>query len=399
MKKEWQTKKLGEVCAIVGGGTPAKDNTAFYTGQIPWATVRDMRQDVLTETEFKITEEAVKRSSTNIIPAGNVIIATRVGLGKVCLIKQDTAINQDLRGIIPLNKDVLLVRFLYWWFKDISEVIIDAGTGATVQGVKLPFIKSLTIPLPPLPEQRRIVALLDEAFARLAIAEANAAQNLQNARALFESHLHQTFSHPSPEWVEKKLGEVCEFKPPKNEARNKISPDSFVSFMPMEDLKVNVKFPEAQKNKMLSEVIGGYTYFADGDVLLAKITPCFENGKLGIANALTNGIGFGSSEFIVIRPREGLLNEWLYYFLSQESFRQEGAQRMGGAVGHKRLPQNFVEKFPIPLPPFPEQRRIVAQLDALSAEVRKLEELYTRKQTLLAELKRSLLHHAFNGNL
>ena len=83
-KARWQTKNLGDVCNVVGGGTPSKDKAAFYSGDIPWATVRDLKQEVITSTEFKITKEAVKSSSTNIIPSGNVVIATRVGLGKVC---------------------------------------------------------------------------------------------------------------------------------------------------------------------------------------------------------------------------------------------------------------------------------------------------------------------------
>ncbi|MBK6288606.1 MAG: restriction endonuclease subunit S [Gammaproteobacteria bacterium] len=150
MRAGWQTKNLGDVCEVIGGGTPSKDNPAYYLGEIPWATVRDMRQEVITETECQITKEAVKSSATNIIPSGNVVIATRVGLGKVCLLGQDTAINQDLRGIIPRNPNVLLVRFLFWWFKSIADVIVAEGTGATVQGVKLPFVKSLPLPVPPL---------------------------------------------------------------------------------------------------------------------------------------------------------------------------------------------------------------------------------------------------------
>ena len=104
MKKGWQTKTLGDLCDVVGGGTPPKDKPAFYSGDIPWATVRDMRQDVITETEFRITKDAVKSSATNIILLGNVVIATRVGLGRVCLLGQDTAINQDLVELCPAAK-------------------------------------------------------------------------------------------------------------------------------------------------------------------------------------------------------------------------------------------------------------------------------------------------------
>ena len=111
MKAGWQTKQLGDICRLIGGGTPSKDKMEYYAGDIPWATVRDMRSEVLTKTECKITREAVKSSATNVIPRGNVVIATRVGLGKVCLLGQDTAINQDLRGIVPIDPKILSVAF------------------------------------------------------------------------------------------------------------------------------------------------------------------------------------------------------------------------------------------------------------------------------------------------
>lgn len=164
-------------------------------------------------------------------------------------------------------------------------------------------------------------------------------------------------------WPTRLLADVCQIKPPKSEARDKVSASSLVSFLPMEDMGIDEKFVQATQTKPLSAVVGSYTYFADGDVLLAKITPCFENGKLGIADGMTNGIGFGSSEYFVFRPDPTVSNEWLYYFLSRETFRVEGAARMSGAVGHKRVSKEFIEGYPIPVPPLPEQRRIVGLLD------------------------------------
>ncbi|MCX6963808.1 MAG: restriction endonuclease subunit S [Verrucomicrobia bacterium] len=164
-------------------------------------------------------------------------------------------------------------------------------------------------------------------------------------------------------WPTKTLAEVCQIKPPKSEAREKVPASSPVSFVPMEDLGIDVKFVQATQTKPLSAVVGSYTYFADGDVLLAKITPCFENGKLGIADGLRNGIGFGSSEYFVFRPDATVSKEWLYYFFSRETFRIEGAARMTGAVGHKRVSKEFIEDYPIPVPPLAEQQRIVGLLD------------------------------------
>ena len=164
-------------------------------------------------------------------------------------------------------------------------------------------------------------------------------------------------------WQKKTLANVCQIKPPKSEARERVSPDSMVSFAPMEDLGIDRKFLNPTQVKPLSSVVGSYTYFAEGDVLLAKITPCFENGKLGIAAELSNGIGFGSSEFFVFRPCASLDKEYLYYYLLRPDFRSEGAERMGGAVGQQRVQKEFIENYPIMLPPLPEQQRIVGILD------------------------------------
>lgn len=165
------------------------------------------------------------------------------------------------------------------------------------------------------------------------------------------------------DWLVRQLGEVCRIKPPKSEARGKLADSDEVSFAPMEDLGIGIKYLQTSRTRRLDEVSGSYTYFADGDVLLAKITPCFENGKLGVARGLTNGVGFGSSEYIVLRPNPTLDAEFLYYFLARPTFLEEGARTMTGAVGHKRVTKEFVESYPILLPPLPEQRRIVAILD------------------------------------
>lgn len=164
-------------------------------------------------------------------------------------------------------------------------------------------------------------------------------------------------------WPTETLAEACQIKPPKSEARDNLSGSDLVSFLPMEDMGIDQMFVKPSQAKPFREAAGSYTYFAEGDVLLAKITPCFENGKLGIASGLKNGIGFGSSEYIVFRPYKSVRKEWLYYFLSRESFRVEGAARMSGAVGHKRVAKEFIEAYPIPVPPLPEQLRVVGILD------------------------------------
>ncbi|MHA7855339.1 restriction endonuclease subunit S [Marinobacter shengliensis] len=164
-------------------------------------------------------------------------------------------------------------------------------------------------------------------------------------------------------WNYVPLGKACQVKPPKKEAKERLNQTDLVSFVPMHDLGIRKKYFSPVEEKLFGKVSGSYTYFAEGDVLLAKITPCFENGKLGIARGLTNRVGFGSSEFIVLRPGGVLNAEFLFYYLSQDSFRDAGQRVMSGAVGHKRVPKEFIQNHLIPLPPLPEQKRIVAILD------------------------------------
>ncbi|OQW98807.1 MAG: restriction endonuclease subunit S [Desulfobacteraceae bacterium A6] len=196
-------------------------------------------------------------------------------------------------------------------------------------------------------------------------------------------------------WEVKTLGEVCLIKPPKSEARKQLGSSDLVSFVPMENLGIGSKYLVACQVRPLEDVAGSYTYFAEEDVLLAKITPCFENGKLGIARNLSNGVGFGSSEYIVFRTNESLHNEFLYYFLSREQFREEGAQRMSGAVGHKRVAKDFIENYPIRLPPLPEQQRIVAILDEAFAAIATAKKNAAKNLQNARELFESYLQSVF----
>lgn len=160
-----------------------------------------------------------------------------------------------------------------------------------------------------------------------------------------------------------RLTEVVEINPKKSEVRG-LDSELKTSFVPMEDLNDDGPFFTPSKQRKLAEVLTGYTYFRDGDVLLAKITPCFENGKAGVARNLLNGIGFGSTEFFVLRPGEKILPEFLYYLLTRSDFRVEGAARMSGAAGQQRVTRDFLDNYEIPLPPLDEQRCIVAEIES-----------------------------------
>lgn len=201
----------------------------------------------------------------------------------------------------------------------------------------------------------------------------------------------------STPWPVKSLSEVCEIRPAKSEIKGRFGPTEHVSFIPMKDLAIGKKNFEHSETREIGKVYSNYTYFANGDVLLAKITPCFENGKLGIAKDLINGIGFGSSEYFVLRPREEICNGWIYYYLSRQKFRIEGSRHMTGAVGHKRVSKQFIENYKIPVPPKKEQQRIINMLDRTFDNINFNKNKIVLKKNSARELSQSLLTSVFDG--
>ena len=159
-----------------------------------------------------------------------------------------------------------------------------------------------------------------------------------------------------------RIGDLCTINPRKSELAD-LGSDTRVSFVPMADLSEHRITFRAKKEKFLADVSASYTYFADNDVILARVTPCFENGKAGIARGLLNGIGFGSSEFIVLRCGKDALPEWIYFCVTHPVFRNWAIPQMTGTGGLQRVPRASVADFQIPLPPLAVQQEIVAEIE------------------------------------
>lgn len=192
LEGEYGQLPIGDVVKIIGGGTPAKNIADYWNGNIKWATVRDMNVNTIVNTEHAITESGLNNSSANIVPKEAVVIATRVGLGKVCYLGSDTAINQDLKGLLP-NDKLLNRGYLFNFFQYIQSYIVANGTGSTVKGVKLDFIKSIQIPLPPLSTQQQTVAYLDSIATKVEAMKTLNTQKLNDLKALKASILDQAF--------------------------------------------------------------------------------------------------------------------------------------------------------------------------------------------------------------
>lgn len=394
---KWNYKPLGDICNIVGGGTPSKKNESFYQGNIPWATVRDMNQDIITETSFKITEDAVRNSSTNIIKSNNVVIATRVGLGKVCLLGKDTAINQDLRGIIPKKKDVISVFFLFWWLKSIAHIIEQEGTGATVKGVKLPFVKSLRVPLPPLLEQQRIVSILDEVFEGIGNAVTNVERNLENSRELFESYLNGVFERNGNGWKEKVFDEVCDFV--RGPFGGSLKKSCFV----------DNGYAVYEQQHAIKNQFTRIRYFIDdkkfdemkrfelypGDLIMS----C--SGTMGRVAIAPPDIqrGIINQALLKLSPNKNIAAEFLKYWMTSENFQDQISFHAKGAAIKNVASVKVLKRISAPVPRRNIQERIVSKLNEFLQHTQGLETIYQHKLKSLEELKQSILQKAFTGEL
>ena len=200
-------------------------------------------------------------------------------------------------------------------------------------------------------------------------------------------------------WALVHAQDVCEINPRKPVA-DALPADAPVTFVPMAAVDENLGAITAPEDRPFGEIRPkSYTPFAEGDVLFAKITPCMENGKAAVARGLTNKLGFGTTEFHVFRPDGALMADYLYHYIRQQSFRDDAQAHMAGAVGQLRVPADYVKDFELPLPPLPEQKRIVAKVEALLERVNAAGARLAKVPAILKRFRQSVLAAACSGQL
>ncbi|MBU1547386.1 MAG: restriction endonuclease subunit S [Proteobacteria bacterium] len=198
-------------------------------------------------------------------------------------------------------------------------------------------------------------------------------------------------------WCNAKISEITSVNPTIDKAG--IPDDLDISFVPMPAVQAESGIIDVSGKRKFLEVKKGYTPFLEGDVLFAKITPCMENGKMAVVPEVRNGIGFGSTEFHVLRAFSGVIAKYVYYYVSSQAFRREAEHNMSGAVGQRRVTTPFLSACEVPLPPTNEQHRIVAKIEELFSELDKGIENLKTAQAQLKVYRQALLKHAFEGKL
>lgn len=360
----YESVLLGEVCDFEGGSQPPKDDFIYEPkeGYIRFIQIRDYGE--------RGKETYIPISKRNKICSDSDILIGRYGasVGKICK-GLNGAFNVALIRCIN-NKERIINDYLYHLLKSnkIQRKIIELSDRAAQAGINPEHLKDTLIPLPPIEIQEELVYELEQ-YQKI----------IDGAKQVVDNY--KPVIDVDSSWENKKLGEVCEVNPKKSEIKS-MDENIDVSFVPMSDINENESSFTPKGTKKLKEVFSGYTYFKDNDVLLAKVTPCFENGKGGICKGLSNGIGFGSSEYYVLRPTQDILSTWIYVFVSTDSFRKKGVLRMTGTGGLQRVPKDFIENYEIPTPPIEIQQSIVERIESEKQIIegnKKLIEIYTQK--------------------
>ncbi|MES0491248.1 MAG: restriction endonuclease subunit S [Leptospirales bacterium] len=400
LPKGWASKKLGDVASKIGSGaTPRGGNASYKTEGISLVRSMNVHDFEFRERNLAFIDDQQAKALDNVALQENDVLLNITGasVARCCIIPTDylpARVNQHV-SIIRTNKELVDPTFLNLlltskFYKD--KLLFTGEQGATRQAITKAQLEVFIIAYPKsLPEQKRIVSILDKAFAVIAKAKSNAEQNLKNAKELFESYLQSVFENKGNEWEEKTLGEVCEISsklidPRKPEFQNLIH--------------IGAGNIESQKGTLLElktakeeNLISGKFLFDESMVLYSKIRPYL----MKVVNCDFQGLC--SADIYPLSPsKKKMTKDFLYHMLLSKDFTEYailGSER----AGMPKVNRNHLFAYKLYLPTLKTQQTIVAKLDALSVETKKLETIYQQKLNDLDELKKSILQKAFSGEL
>ena len=400
MKKGWQNISFGELGRVFNGNSISEaEKKAHFEGVedgVPYIGTKDVsfEHEVAYESGVKIPDD--KRDGFKLAPANTVLVCAEGGSAgrKIAHTDREIYFGNKLFAVCPSPPISSRLIFYYCLSGDFTKQFKGSMAGL-IGGVSINKFKELSVPVPPLAEQQRIVGLLDEAFEGLATAQANAEKNLQNARALFESHLQSVFTQRGPGWVEKRLVEVSrDFGRGKSKHRPRNEPklyDGPYPFIQTGDIS-NADHWLTDYTQTYSELgLAQSRLWPKGTICIAIVGATVgETAILDFESCFPDSV-------IGIVVNEALADSEYVEFLLQ-SFKALLKEK-GKGTARDNINLGTFENQMFPFPPLKKQKAIVATLNSLREETQRLARLYEQKLALLTALKKSLLHQAFAGDL
>lgn len=400
MKQDWEKKKLGDLCQIELGKTPYRSDKSFWDTEKEtenvWLSIADLLNtygDVVSDSKEYITDKAAKISK--IVKKGTLLLSFKLTLGRLAFSGRNLFTNEAIAALTIKNEKVIDKYFLYqflsffdWNAATESDIKVK---GKTLNKSKL---KELEVHFPKsLPEQKRIVAILDKAFAAITKAKDNVEQNLKNAKELFESYLQGVFSNGN-NWEKKTLQQISKTF---GRGKSKHRPRNFKGlyggkypFIQTGDIR-NCKHYIIKFNQTYNEVgLAQSKLWPTGTICITIAANIAETGILTFDACFPDSV-------IGIEVDEKFANRDFVEYLLQ-SFKVR-IQALGKGSAQANINMGTFENELFPFPHVKEQKSIVQKLDALSSETQKLEAIYQQKIEDLEELKKSVLQKAFNGEL
>jgi type I restriction enzyme S subunit len=396
MKAGWQTKTLGEICKIERGGSPRPIQNFITTDRngINWIKIGDATASgkYIYKTEERIKPEGAKRS--RMVYEGDFILSNSMSFGRPYIMKVSGCIHD---GWLVLRQPKVDPGYLYHVLS--SDLVFSQfdrlASGSTVRNLNIELAKSVEIPYPPLPEQQRIVTILDQAFAGIATAKANAEKNLRNARALFESHLQSVFTRRGEGWEEKKLGNVCRIarggSPRPIQEFLTTAPDG-INWIKISDATASGKYIYKTEQKIISDGARRSRMVHEGDFLLSNSMSFGRPYIMRTSGCVHDG-------WLILSDYASILHQDYLYYVLGSSFVYQQFDRLAAGSTVRNLNIELASRVEIPIPPLAHQQEIAKQFEAFSEKIQRLESVYQRKLAALDALKQSLLHQAFSGQL
>ncbi|ACV35992.1 restriction endonuclease subunit S [Accumulibacter sp.] len=421
MASEWEETTLGDCADWLSGGTPFKGNDAYWSGPIPWVSAKDMKSFRLHDAEDHMSPLAVGKGG-KVVPAGTILLLVR-GMTlhndvPICMVTREMAFNQDIKALHPA-KNVDGAFLAYWLLAHKPDLLASVdhaghGTGRLVTGT----LKGKAVQLPPLAEQKAIAEVLGalddkielnrrmnatlEAMARAlfqswfvdihpvrAKLDGRQPAGLDSATAaLFPDHLEGSpLGHIPKGWSAKSLSEVVEVNPRRTLRTGTIAP-----YLDMKNLPTQGH----SADEVVDREFSSGTKFQNGDTLLARITPCLENGKTGYVDFLEEGqVGWGSTEYIVLAPKPPLPPQFGYLLARSDPLRTHAIHNMTGTSGRQRVPSECFKSFLIAVPP----PAIACRFDELTAPLMTEIKANANQSRTLATLRDTLLPKLLSGEL
>jgi len=417
---DWAIKTVGEVCInVTSGGTPSRRNSIFYeNGKWGWVKTQELRDKWIDDTDERITEEAVNSSSAKVLPQNTVLLAMYgATVGQLGLLRYPMTCNQACCAMV-VNEDEADFRYLFYQLLFARPQLKSLASGAAQQNLSGTLVRSLGFPFPKLSEQQaigRVLGTLDDKIelnrkmnetlegivqaifqswfidfdpVRAKMEGRKPSRMDAATAALFPDSFEDSELGEIPKgWAIRPLPEAIDVNPLRSLKKGDVAP-----YLDMANMPTN----SARAFHVFDREFGSGTKFMNGDTLVARITPCLENGKTAFVDFLWPGkIGWGSTEFIVLRPKPPLPSEFAYFLARSDSFRSYAIANMSGTSGRQRVPADCFVHFQICIPPTPIAKAFGEIADGFMKKMK----INDQESGTLASLRDTLLPKLISGEI